>query len=198
MDRKEKEQDPIEDIKTFFKPVGSTLFGVIGAPAIALIIYMVSAKYGPSKGHAPMPEIERLLFAGLFAFLMILFAIIIPWYKYCKILISIKKGWPTEEQQRELNSDYIDAVNVFMGKARIGKKYTFLQEGPNIIPTEQIKNFRSEIRGGRSSSTYILVDTGNADLLVLILGAYKQQRAKADELIKEAEDVLTRMRDSKH
>ena len=145
-----------------------------------------------------MPEIERLLFAGLFAFLMILFAIIIPWYKYCKILISIKKGWPTEEQQRELNSDYIDAVNVFMGKARIGQKYTFLQEGPNMIQTEQIKNFRSEIRGGRSSSTYILVDTDYADLLVLILGAYKQQRAKADELIKEAEDVLTRMRDSKH
>ena len=128
---------------------------------------------------------------------MILFAIIIPWYKYCKILISIKKNWPTEEQQGELNRDYIDAVNVFMGKARIGKKYTFLQEGPNMIQTEQIKNFRSEIRGGRSSSTYILVDTGNTDLLVLVLGAYKQQRAKADELIKEAEDVLTHMRDSK-
>ena len=66
-----------------------------------------------------------------------------------------------------------------------------------MIQTEQIKNFRSEIRGGRSSSTYILVDTGNTDLLVLVLGAYKQQRAKADELIKEAEDVLTHMRDSK-
>ena len=197
MDRKEKKQDPMEDVKKFFRPTQSTLYGIIGAPCTAFFIYMISTTYGPSKKYAPMPGDEKLFLAGLFAIFVIIFAIVIPWGIYFKNLISSKKAWPTEEQQRELNREYKDAVNVFTGSARIGKKYTFLQKGSKIIPTNQIKNFKSEIRGVRSSSTYILVNTDSTNLPVLTLGITKQQRVKADELIKEAEDVLTRMRDSK-
>ncbi len=196
MDRNEKKQDPIEDVKKFFQPTGTFLTAIIAAPGMALFTYMISDKYGPSKGYAPMPDNDRIYFAVLMACLIIVVVIGIPWGMYFKSLMSIKKDFPTEEQKRELNREFLDAVNVFEGRARIAKKYTFLKEGLKIIPTKEIKSFHSEKYRGRTWATHIRVDTGSTNLPVSSLGTNKEQREKADELIKEAEDILTRMRDS--
>ena len=200
---KRKADELLPDLRNFFWP-RPTIKGILGCIVLILalfaMMYAISSTGGPSTGFRPLSMTERIFCACIFPAGCLFYALI-SFVRSRLLMQSIEKRWPTKEEKERLNKNFAEAATVYRGTVKIGKEYTFMRVEQKIVETGHIRSFHSETRSfGKGTATYIIAtvqdpeEESEREIDVLILGANKKGKEKADDLIHEAISVLRFMR----